>query len=75
MDGQNVSSHKHLPKLKLNTNLGKRPDSMKIELITIPENGNVTSFNPLVNKNESVFSVGFRNISSRVKVGFFKRSK
>lgn len=77
MEGQHTSSlPKHLPKLKMNTNIvGKRPDSMKLELISIPENEKVTSFNTLPNKSNSVLSVGFRNISCRVRVGFFKKSK
>lgn len=65
------NSHK---KLKLNTNIGKRPDSMKIELITIPERGKVPSFRPSVNV-DSVVSVGFRDVSCTAKSGIFRRSK
>lgn len=53
----------------------KRPDSMKIELISIPENSKISSFKQLDKKSDSIVSVGFKNISCTVNVGYFKRSK
>ncbi|KAI2474028.1 white, partial [Diabrotica virgifera virgifera] len=49
-------------KLKIN----KRPDSLKLELLTIPENTYVNQF------DNRVVNVGFRNISYTVKEGIFK---
>ncbi|XP_072394710.1 ATP-binding cassette subfamily G member 4-like [Diabrotica undecimpunctata] len=56
---------KELPsfaKLKIN----KRPDSLKLELLTIPENTYVNQF------DNRVVNVGFRNISYTIKEGIFK---
>lgn len=79
MEDQNTTaatSEKHSQKkLKLNTSLGKRPDSMKIELITIPESGKISSFRPSSNNVNSVVSVAFRNVSCTVKTGLFRTSK
>lgn len=58
------------PKLKVNVS-NKRPDSLKLELLTIPENSYMNQF---ANGNISkVVNVGFRNISYTVKKGLFKR--
>lgn len=60
------------PKLKVNVS-NKRPDSLKLELLTIPENSYMNQF---ANGNISkVVNVGFRNISYTVKKGLFKRSE
>lgn len=75
MELNRTASPRSLQKFKLNSSPNKRPDSMKIELITIPENAGVSAFNPLRSNQESVVSVGFRDISCTVKVGFFGRSK
>ncbi|XP_018574647.1 ATP-binding cassette sub-family G member 1 isoform X2 [Anoplophora glabripennis] len=54
-----------LPKLKL-----RRPDSQKIDLLTIPEHSCISNFVP---STDSAVHVGFRDISYTVKVGLFKR--
>lgn len=51
--------------------LSKRPDSMKLELLTIPENGRLNNFAPINN----AVTVGFKDITYVVKEGIFTRSK
>ncbi|CAG9858000.1 unnamed protein product [Phyllotreta striolata] len=58
------------PKLKVSAN--KRPDSLKLELLSIPEN---TFVNRFANGNETskLVNVGFRNISYNVTEGVFRK--
>lgn len=52
----------------------QRPDSLKIELLTIPEDGSVT---PRFGQNggDSEVHVGFKDVSYTIKEGFLRRSK
>lgn len=47
--------------------MSKRPDSLKLELLTIPENSYVNQF------DNKVINVGFRNITYTVKEGIFRK--
>lgn len=62
------AAHQNFQKFKL---AAKRPDSMKLELLTIPENNYVNSFGT----SNSVVNVSFKNITYAVKEGIIKRSK
>ncbi|KAJ8922887.1 hypothetical protein NQ315_007922 [Exocentrus adspersus] len=60
------SSAPSLPRLKL-----KRPDSQKIDLITVPEHSCVSNFGQTT--DYSAVHVGFKDISYTVKVGLFRK--
>lgn len=49
----------------------KRPDSLKIELLTIPENG-IASFSQT---GDRLVNISFRNISYSVRETIFRRRK
>lgn len=65
MDAQNAPSFSK-PKSS------KRPDSLKIELLTIPEDGSLATFGQNVDK---LVDVSFRNITYSVRETFFRRRK
>lgn len=50
-----------------------RPDSLKLELLTIPEDGSIVKFDQ--NQTISSVHVGFRNITYEVREGIFRRRK
>ncbi|RZC35580.1 hypothetical protein BDFB_001212 [Asbolus verrucosus] len=56
----------------LHPKLHKRPDSLQLELLPIPEDGLLSKYGQ--NSNSSVH-VGFKDITYTVKEGFFKRIK
>lgn len=49
----------------------KRPDSLKVELLTIPEDRVALNFE----KQENQVNIGFQNLSYSVTEGVFHRSK
>lgn len=51
----------------------KRPDSMKLELLTIPENVCLQSFPTSSGSNSNNNSVGFKNLSYSVREGLLRR--
>lgn len=56
----------------------KRPDSLKLDLLPIPEDGSIVKFDQNQVDNGYYYSsvhVGFRNITYEVNEGFFRRRK
>lgn len=64
------SSKAAVPRIK---NLAKRPDSLKLELLTIHEDSVRKSFTPAQNDND--VHIGFRNLTYSVREGLFKNRR
>uniref|UniRef100_A0A0U9HU30 Putative ABCG protein n=1 Tax=Chrysomela populi TaxID=154003 RepID=A0A0U9HU30_CHRPP len=52
---------------------GKRPDSQRVELLSIPENGYVKRFPNGCGAPSGAMNIGFKNISYTVREGLFRK--